>query len=69
MKLFKSIDEKFAEIGFKKVEESPIFVRYQRYVKEYRFTQTLDLLHKASGKHLVQSTDNELSDQKGIGCT
>ncbi len=69
MKLFKSIDEKFSEIGFKKVEESPLFVRYQRYVKEYGFTQTLDLLHKASGRHIVQSYDINLMDEKKIGNT
>ena len=30
MKLFKSIDEKFAEIGFKKIKEDVFGVRYER---------------------------------------
>ena len=66
---FKSIDEKFKEIGFNKIEEDEYGVRYERYVEEYKFTHTIDLLHKASGRHIVQSCDNELSDQKNIGCT
>lgn len=69
MKLFKTVDEKFAEIGFKKIKEDEFGARYERDVKEYKFTQTLDLLHKESGRHIVQSCDNELSDQKNIGCT
>ena len=69
MKLFKSIDEKFAEIGFKKIKEDEFGARYERDVKEYRFTQTLDLLNKASGRHIVQSYDKALSDQKNIGNT
>ena len=66
---FKSIDEKFKEIGFNKIKENEYGVRYDRYVEEYKFTQTLDLLHKSSGRHIVQSYDNELRDQKNIGCT
>ena len=67
--LFKSIDERFKEIGFNKIKEDEYGVRYERYVEEYKFTHTIDLLNKASGRHIVQSCDNELSDRKNIGCT
>ena len=69
MKLFKSIDEKFAEIGFKKIRDDEYGTVYERYNEKYKYTQTLALLHKACGKHIVQSYDNELVDQKGIGNT
>lgn len=69
MKLFKTIDKKFAEIGFKKIEEGSYVTRYQRYDAEYKFMQTLDLLHKASGRHVVQSYDIHLMDDKKIGNT
>lgn len=69
MKLFKTVDEKFKEIGFKKIEENDYIVRYQRYNKKFGYIQTLDLLHKASGRHIVQSVDENLPDIKGIGNT
>lgn len=69
MKLFKTADKKFEKIGFKKIKEDEYGARYERYIEKYKFTQTVDLLHKASGKHIVQSCDNALSDQKNIGCT
>ena len=69
MKLFKTVDEKFAEINFKKIEEDKYGVSYERNVTEYNFVQRLDLLHKASGKHLIQSYDKNLTDNKKIGNT
>ena len=69
MKFFKTIDEKFAEIGFIKSEEDMYGVIYERNVEEYKFTQRLALLHKASGRHLIQSYDIRLTDEKKIGNT
>ena len=69
MKLFKSVDEKLKEIGFVKIEEDKYGVKYERKNSEYNFTQSVDILHKASGRHILQSCDNELLDQKKIGCT
>lgn len=69
MKLFKSIDEKFLEIGFVKVAEwkDPTYARYQREVHGY--THTLYLGIKRTGLHLVQSYDENLMDSQGIGNT
>ena len=67
MKLFKSVDEKLKEIGFVKIEEDKYGVRYERKNSKYNFTQSVDILHKASGRHILQSYDNELMDQKKIG--
>lgn len=67
MKLFKTTDEKFKEIGFIKVQEDKYGVSYER--KRAGFLQKLDLLHKASGRHILQSYDPNLFDNKTIGNT
>lgn len=72
MKLFKSIDEKFAEIGFKKVREDKYGAEYERENKNHVYTpyiQSLCLLRKKNGKHIVQSYDKNLMDEKKIGNT
>lgn len=69
MKLFKTIDEKFAEIGFVKIKEDKFGVEYQRKNKQHGYTQMLHLVHKESGKHIVQSYDKDLMDDKRIGNT
>ncbi len=69
MKLFKSIDEKFEEIGFAKVEQNNYGVIYERENTKHNYKQTLHLLHKENGKHLIQSYDKTLMDKKGIGNT
>ena len=57
MFIFKSIDEKFKDIGFIKVREDKHGVVYERYEDEYGYVQRLDILHKINGKYLVQSYD------------
>lgn len=69
MFLFKSIDEKIEEMGFKKVSEDKYGVVYERYNEKYKYTQCVSILHKASGRHILQSYDTELLDSKGIGNT
>lgn len=54
--IFKSIDEKLKELGFVKEEpENKYGVCYKRRVPEFNYIQKLDILHKASGRHLIQS--------------
>lgn len=38
MKLFKSIDERFEEIGFKKIKEDKYGVEYERESKKHGYT-------------------------------
>ena len=52
--LFKKIDERFSEIGLVKVSENEYGARYER-VTRFGYTQCVDLVHKASGRHLIQS--------------
>lgn len=69
MKLFKSVDEKLKEIGFVKIEEDKYGVRYERKNSKYNFTQSVDILHKSFGKHILQSYDPDLMDEKKVGNT
>ena len=69
MKLFKTVDEKLAEIGFTKVEEDKYGCIYERKDKKYNFTQKVVISHKKSGRHILQSYDPDLADNNGIGNT
>ena len=66
MKLFKTVDEKLAELGFVREDKDGICT-YHR--KERGYTQKVVLMHKNSGKHILQSYDPDLGDAKGIGNT
>ena len=67
--MFKSVDKKFEEIGFIKVKEDQYGVTYERKNEKYNYTQVLCILHKKSGRHIVQSVDKDLMDSKMIGNT
>lgn len=66
MKLFKSVDEKLSEIGFEKTYESDSGVDYEKYVEGFNFIHKVSIVHKSSGKHLLQSYDLE---SIGVGLT
>lgn len=55
MRLFKSIDEKFNEIGFIKTDENEYGIYYERKDEKYNYIHALDLLHKQNGRHIIQS--------------
>ena len=65
MKLFKSADEKLAEIGFKKIVENKYGIVYARYDKKYKYTQVVDISQISSGYHIIHSYD---VDSKGCSC-
>lgn len=67
MKLFKSVDEKLEDIGFNKIKEDRYGVSYERKNNEYNYTHRVDIGHKKSGKHLIQSYNPDLSDPARIG--
>ena len=67
MKLFKTVDEKLAEIGFTKEQEDKYGCVYKRKKKKYNFTQKVVKKKKKSGRHILQSYDPDLGDDKGIG--
>lgn len=47
----------------KKKKEDENGAVYERKVEKYNFIQTLDLVHKESGRHLIQSYEAELMDE------
>ena len=55
MKLFKSVDEKLADIGFIKYEESEFCVNYKKNIEKYGYVQILEIQHKESGIHTIHS--------------
>lgn len=69
MKLFKSIDEKFAEIGFEKVEENEFLVEYSRYEKGYDYHHKIVISKKANKRHIVHSYDGESPERVVVGLT
>jgi hypothetical protein len=60
--LFKTVDEKLNEIGFTKIKEDKYGASYERKVDKYNYTQILDLLHKASGVHIIQSYQKDVNE-------
>lgn len=69
MKLFKSVDDKLLELGFKKISEDKYGVSYERSDSEMKYIHRVDIARKSSGKHLLQSYDPNLSDKEEIGNT
>lgn len=67
MKLFKTIDERFAEIGFTKVRENQYSANYERKTK-HRYIQCLDLVRKASGMHIIQSYEKGVNKDGFNNC-
>lgn len=63
------IDRKLEKIGFSKVREDEHGVGYQRYNDKYKFMQTVNISRKTSGRHILQSYDEDLFDEKKIGNT
>lgn len=67
LKLFKSIDEKFAGIGLMKVKENEFGASYERKTK-FGYTQCVDLVNKASGFHLIQSYEEGVNKDGFNNC-
>ena len=67
IKLFKNIDDKLLNLGFKKIKENEYGVRYERCNEKY--THVVTILRKASDKHMLQSYDKDLFDAQYIGNT
>ena len=67
IKLFKNVDEKLADIGFKKIEENKHLCEYDREDNEFGYIQKVVISHKKSGQYILQSYDPKLLDDEGIG--
>ena len=69
MKFFKTVNEKIKDLGFKIVRENNNIVSYERMNTQYNYIQCVDICHKKSGRHIIQSYDKNLFDTKHIGNT
>lgn len=56
------IDKKFEKLGFKKTKEDKYGVGYERVVPKYEFIHCIDILHKASGRHLIMSYEKKVNN-------
>lgn len=65
MKLFKTVDERLEDIGFKRAASGNGSVRYTRPVRNntgrIQYTQCMDLLKKESGEHICLSYDEQIN--------
>lgn len=69
--MFESIDKKLEKNGFIKVyeekesghyvSEDKYGVSYERYNEQFQYTQVLDIRHKKSGNHLIQSYQKDVN--------
>lgn len=66
--MFKSIDDKLKEVGFNKIEEDKNGASYEKNVPKYGYVHCLDILHKASGRHIIQSYQKDLNKEGFNNC-
>lgn len=66
--MFKTTDERLADLGFVKIEENKHGVRYERVHHIFGYTHSLDIMHKRSGKHLIQSYEKGVNSDKYNNC-
>lgn len=65
--IFKSIDDKFIDIGFVKIKENEFGADYER-MTAYGYVQCLDLVRKANGEHIIQSYERRINTEGFNNC-
>lgn len=65
--IFKSIDRKIADLGFKETRNDSCGIEYER--NNGLYIHKVALLHKANTHNILQSYDPALYDAKSIGNT
>ena len=61
MKLFKSVDERFEELGFKKTYESKIVITYEKKIEEYNYIHSIEICKKSNGNNIVISGEKSVN--------
>lgn len=64
----KRIDKKIENLGFQKEKEDKYGVIYIRKDEKYGFTQCVNILHKQSGEHIIQSYEMEVNNDGYDDC-
>ena len=65
--IFKSIDRKIADLGFKETKNDKYGIEYER--NNGLYIHKVALLHKPNARNILQSYDPALYDAKSIGNT
>lgn len=60
LKIFKSVDEKLAEIGFIKKGENNFYCEYERFNKAHNYVHKVSIRRRKSGNHILRSYDPAL---------
>ncbi len=63
--MFKTTEKKLNKLGFVKVKDDKYGITYEKKVDEYNYTHVVDILHKNSGKHILQSYSKENTTNEG----
>jgi len=61
---FKSVNQKIKELGFEKNYESDLVVQFQRKDKQFDFIHGVDIVHKQTGNHIIQSYQKDSPCEK-----
>lgn len=59
------VDEEERKCTGEILHDSDLFVRYSKYDHDYKFVHYIDLCHKESGKHIIQSYSED-GDMVGL---
>ena len=62
------IDKKFEKLGFAKILENKFGVEYNKYIEEFDYNHVIQILHKKSGKHIIQSYQTPLNSDGFNNC-
>ena len=63
-KIYKTTDEKLRELGFIKTREDKYGAEYRRFNKTFDYTHCVEICHKKSAKHIIQSYSIEGSNSE-----
>lgn len=55
----KSVENKIKKLGFKITNKDKLIVQFKRENKQFNYIHGVDIVHKKSGKHIIQSFQND----------
>lgn len=62
------VDKEFEKLGFTKILENKFGVEYNKYIEEFDYNHVIIILHKKSGKHIIQSYQRQLNSDGFNNC-
>lgn len=58
-----SADRGLAKLGFEKDFDLPYIVQYVRYNQKFNYHQIVEIVHKGSGRHLINSYQRDVNSE------